>query len=98
MNQQRSRRFRTAKEAAEKMAEREALRQEMIEQGLDPPPEKNADLEFDSNCITPGTEFMAHLSECLRYYVHDRLSGDPGWQNLKVLYYQVLDDILVLWW
>lgn len=85
MNQQRSRRFRTAKETADKVAEREAARREMIEQGQTPPPAKDASHEFDSNCITPGTEFMAHLSECLRYYIHDRLGSDPGWRNLKII-------------
>ena len=33
---------------------------------------------FDSNSITPGTEFMERLSQALRYYVINRVSADPG--------------------
>lgn len=31
-----------------------------------------------------GTEFMDNLARCLRYYVADRLSNDPGWRNVTV--------------
>lgn len=31
-----------------------------------------------------GTEFMDNLAQCLRYYVADRLSNDPGWRNVTV--------------
>lgn len=46
MNQQRSRRFRTAKEAAE-------VREKALRKGEKLPDEK----AFDSNCITPGMNF-----------------------------------------
>ncbi|KAH0618054.1 hypothetical protein JD844_017017, partial [Phrynosoma platyrhinos] len=48
------------------------------------PPEEVKE-RFDSNCITPGTEFMDNLAKCLRYYVADRLNNDPGWKNLTVI-------------
>lgn len=51
MNQQRSRRFRSAKEA-------EITASELVAQGKDAPGQRR----FDSNCITPGTDFMLKLS------------------------------------
>ena len=55
MNQQRSRRFKSAREA-------EKMRAEALAKG-EPEPKGEP---FDSNCITPGTPFMARLSEHLR--------------------------------
>ena len=62
----------------------ERLRNEMEEKGLYLPPEKEKGAHFDSNCITPGTPFMDRLSNCLQYYIHDRLNSDPGWKDIKV--------------
>ena len=55
MNQQRSRRFRSAKESEEN--EKKAL-----QKGESLPKEK----KFDSNTITPGTDFMVRLDRQLR--------------------------------
>lgn len=85
MNQQRSRRFRASKETAEKIAEVARIRDELAAKGAYLPPEKPKEEHFDSNCITPGTPFMARLSACLHYYIHARLNSDPGWKNIKVL-------------
>ncbi|XP_022794628.1 5'-3' exoribonuclease 2-like [Stylophora pistillata] len=85
MNQQRSRRFRASKETKEKAEEMARIRSELMEKGALLPPEKEKTEHFDSNCITPGTEFMANLSICLRYYIADRLNNDPGWKNIKVI-------------
>lgn len=85
MNQQRSRRFRASKETAEKIAEVARIREELAAKGAYLPPEKPKEEHFDSNCITPGTPFMARLSACLHYYIHARLNTDPGWQNIKVI-------------
>ncbi|XP_078130514.1 5'-3' exoribonuclease 2 isoform X2 [Sander vitreus] len=84
MNQQRSRRFRASKEGVELTEEKARMREEVIQRGGYLPPEEIKE-RFDSNCITPGTEFMDNLAQCLRYYVADRLSNDPGWKNVTVL-------------
>ncbi|XP_047471890.1 5'-3' exoribonuclease 1-like isoform X1 [Penaeus chinensis] len=75
MNQQRSRRFRSAREAVE--CEKKAR-----DRGEVLPSEER----FDSNCITPGTEFMVRLDAQLQYFVTCKISQDKMWQNCKVIY------------
>uniref|UniRef100_A0A4X1V441 5'-3' exoribonuclease n=2 Tax=Sus scrofa TaxID=9823 RepID=A0A4X1V441_PIG len=84
MNQQRSRRFRASKEGMEAAVEKQRVREEILAKGGFLPPEEIKE-RFDSNCITPGTEFMDNLAKCLRYYIADRLNNDPGWKNLTVI-------------
>ncbi|KAL3052088.1 hypothetical protein OYC64_004777 [Pagothenia borchgrevinki] len=84
MNQQRSRRFRASKEGAELVDEKTRIREEVIGKGGYLPPDEIKE-RFDSNCITPGTEFMDNLAQCLRYYVAERISNDPGWKNVTVI-------------
>ncbi|KAI6241387.1 putative 5-3 exonuclease domain containing protein [Aphelenchoides fujianensis] len=85
MNQQRSRRFRASKEAAEKQEEILSIRNRLEGEGIPLPPPKAKEEHFDSNCITPGTPFMARLAVALRYYVHLRITNDPAWHNLEVI-------------
>ncbi|XP_039532768.1 5'-3' exoribonuclease 1 isoform X2 [Pimephales promelas] len=73
MNQQRGRRFRSAKEAEDKI-------KKALEKGEVLPTEAR----FDSNCITPGTDFMARLQEQLKYFVHSKLSTDKSWKGVNV--------------
>ncbi|KAL7936678.1 exonuclease N-terminus domain-containing protein [Trichoderma chlorosporum] len=74
MNQQRARRFRTALDA-------EKAREKAIKDGIELPKEE----PFDSNCITPGTEFMAKLSQQLRYFVNKKVSEDTDWQGCDIV-------------
>uniref|UniRef100_A0A4W5PS22 5'-3' exoribonuclease 1 n=1 Tax=Hucho hucho TaxID=62062 RepID=A0A4W5PS22_9TELE len=73
MNQQRGRRFRSAKEAEDKI-------KKALEKGEVLPSEAR----FDSNCITPGTDFMARLQEQLKYFVNSKLSTDDAWKGVNV--------------
>ena len=74
MNQQRSRRFKAAKERLE--AEAEAVARG--ERG-------SGETGFDSNCITPGTPFMARLGAHLRFFVRRKLADDPEWRVPKIV-------------
>ncbi|AOA63264.1 5'-3' exoribonuclease 1 [Komagataella phaffii CBS 7435] len=74
MNQQRSRRFRTAIEA-EKSVEI-AQKNGLI---------TSKDENFDSNCITPGTEFMAKVTTNLKFFIHQKISSDAKWQKVQVI-------------
>ncbi|XP_050708654.1 5'-3' exoribonuclease 1-like isoform X2 [Eriocheir sinensis] len=75
MNQQRSRRFRSARAAID--AEKKAQ-----ERGEVLPTEER----FDSNCITPGTDFMERLDGQLQYFVTSKVSQDKMWQDCKIIY------------
>lgn len=74
MNQQRARRFRSARDALER--EKQAKNRGEI---LPDEP------RFDSNCITPGTDFMVRLQKHLQYFVAYKISTDDLWKNIKVI-------------
>ncbi|KAL9112661.1 MAG: hypothetical protein Q9187_007737, partial [Circinaria calcarea] len=74
MNQQRARRFRTALDA-------ENAKEKAIRDGVELPAED----AFDSNCITPGTEFMAKLTRQLKYFINKKVSEDVDWQGVEVV-------------
>lgn len=73
LNQQRQRRFRTAKEAEDNQAR-------ALKQG------NPIERPFDSNCITPGTEFMARLSEQLHFFIFKKMEEDAMWRRVNVIF------------
>lgn len=89
MNQQRARRFRSArdaKEADEKKAEFQALlRQQSQGNTEESTVEEVIKKTWDSNVITPGTPFMFILAQSIRYWVQWKLNTDPAWAELKVV-------------
>jgi 5'-3' exoribonuclease 2 len=85
MNQQRSRRFRSAQEAAEKDAEAAEFHRRMVANGERVEDGQKLKKTWDSNSITPGTPFMDLLAASLRYWVSYKLSTDPAWEKLKVV-------------
>mmetsp|Transcript_29498 Transcript_29498/g.57744 ORF Transcript_29498/g.57744 Transcript_29498/m.57744 type:complete len:514 (-) Transcript_29498:566-2107(-) len=71
MNQQRSRRFRSVKELEKiKNVVNETSNLSEIEMSF-----------FDSNCITPGTEFMKKLSFSFKKWLENKIKFDPEWQQ-----------------
>ena len=86
MNQQRSRRFRASKEAADKEAQMDKIKNAIqVNGGLLPEDKKEKVEHFDSNCITPGTPFMSKLADCLRYFIRHRMNSNPAWRSIKVI-------------
>jgi 5'-3' exoribonuclease 1 len=73
LNQQRSRRFRSAKDMQE------------ATKNMPKDPDEKKQI-FDSNCITPGTEFLAKVSECIKYFIRKKIKEDPLWHNLTVVF------------
>ena len=69
LNQQRSRRFRSAYDSME----------EVKKSGY-------TGSVFDSNCITPGTEFMYNVDKILQYFINKNLLEDPLWKDVQVIY------------
>ncbi|KAJ2749512.1 exonuclease II Exo2, partial [Coemansia nantahalensis] len=84
MNEQRARRFRTAKELEEQHAKE--LRQRRANgETVRPEEAEYNDSVFDPTCITPGTEFMDKLTEALRYYINKRVSEDSDWRRPTII-------------
>lgn len=71
MNQQRSRRFRSVKELEKN--------QDFLNKNQ-PFSSENMNF-FDSNCITPGTEFMKNLSISFKKWLEKKINDDPEWQQ-----------------
>lgn len=47
---------------------------------------ENKDMTFDPNCMTPGTQFMDHLTTYIYYHIHKRMQSHKNWKHLDVLF------------
>jgi len=65
MNQQRSRRFRSALDIEEKKTREEEIKGKWSKEGIKFSNKEEEKESFDQNTITPGTEFMWRLSKAL---------------------------------
>jgi len=81
LNQQRSRRFRSARDMAEATKDDTKFSQVTNDDGS-----SSTTGVFDSNCITPGTEFMDRVSNCIKYMIRKKIKEDPLWRNLKIIF------------
>ena len=89
MNQQRSRRFRSAQEAAQKDEDKEEFLRMLKSQNNGVVHEDATAMAqkktWDSNAITPGTPFMVILAASLRYWCAYKVNTDPAWEKVKVI-------------
>ena len=90
MNQQRSRRFKSIKEARSKEIKEndmfEMVKKKLKSKGIkDLPFLRKKKERFDYNCITPGTKFMDKVANCLQYYIMERYVNHGPWKGLKIL-------------
>lgn len=85
MNQQRARRFRSARDAQIENEAREEIMRQREEVGEIIDDAVRNKKTWDSNAITPGTPFMDKLAAALRYWTAFKLATDPGWKNLQVI-------------
>lgn len=91
MNQQRSRRFRSAQDAKEADEKKEEFQKLLDKQNTKNGTKKGEDIQeqvikktWDSNVITPGTPFMDILAASLRYWIAYKLNTDPAWEKVCV--------------
>ena len=85
VNQQRSRRFKSAQEAqAQKSIKRDMIAN-LKSQGRTVDPSLEMEEAWDSNAITPGTAFMDNLATALRYWVVYKMNTDPVWSMNVIL-------------
>ena len=90
MNQQRSRRFRAALSAQQEERIYSEIEKEWREKELPTDflgdKKKEKKFKFDSNCITPGTDFLAQCSIAVRTYIKSRLNNNPLWSGLNIVF------------
>ena len=86
INQQRRRRFRTGKEILESMHLKQEVAQDLVGKGMKVPETLVKNNRWDSNVITPGTDFMDEVSDVLRQYIIKLLADDSKYKHLKIFF------------
>lgn len=81
LNQQRARRFRSAQDR--EVALLKLKQQHQLENKKTTFNENDL---FDSNCITPGTEFMEYINSSLQWFIRNKIKYDQLWKNLTVVF------------
>eukprot|EP00962_Isochrysis_galbana_P048613 scaffold20331_cov84-Isochrysis_galbana.AAC.1 len=95
MNQQRSRRYRVPREMAQQALRDKANEKASqfkkegvtVSQGDQTPPMRDTfsgpppPPPFDSNCITPGTDFLYRLGKRYKSWIQTKMQTDPKWQH-----------------
>ena len=86
MNQQRSRRFRSAQDAKQKDEDKEEFMKMLKSKNGDTMNDEATAMvqkkTWDSNAITPGTPFMDILAASLRYWCAYKVNTDPAWEKV----------------
>ena len=85
LHQKRSKRYLGLKEALDKAEAIKIIKSKILANGRVLPNPADQNEPFDEQCITPGTSFMLHLSDCLRYYVYNRMNTKSAWQSLRII-------------
>lgn len=83
MNQQRSRRFKSILDSEIEKKLYLELKETFLAKNkkVPDPPE-----HWDSNVITPGTEFMHELSNALKYFIEYKITHDNRWKEIIVIF------------
>lgn len=83
MNQQRSRRFKSILESQLEKQIYQQLRAKFVAENRCVPEEPDF---WDSNVITPGTQFMHELSISLKYFIEYKITHDEKWKKIVVIF------------
>ncbi|KAH8740638.1 Kar1/Rat1 like exonuclease [Cryptosporidium ryanae] len=83
MNQQRSRRYKTALDIEYNKRAYDIAQEEFKNLGYKCPEYIE---KWDSNVITPGTPFMERLTMCLHSYIRHKYENDESWKSLTVIF------------
>lgn len=75
LNQQRARRFRSAQDREDSIMKAKQRGENVDESAM-----------FDSNCITPGTEFMDIVCKHIRWFIRKKIKEDPLWRDLEIVF------------